>query len=72
MTIVEENIEKLLTRMRDTDDYIIRVENRYYWANDTKVGVLMETASADEIFIILTMVNSGDTRIVNEFKHNML
>lgn len=38
--MTEEIINKVLQRMFDTNDYIIGVESRYYWANDDKAGLL--------------------------------
>lgn len=72
MTQLEETINSILERMSATNDYIIGITGRYYWANDATPGILKEAAFSQEATAICKLAATNDKRIIYELRKNKL
>lgn len=68
MTYIEEITNRVIKRMTETDDYIVRVQDRYYWANTKASGILIDACYSEEVLAIHTLIANGDTRIITQYK----
>lgn len=68
MNVYTRNANKVIKRMQDTQDYIVGINSRYYWANDNVMGCLVEAASSEEVAIVQELSRYESRIILRDFK----
>ncbi len=62
---------KIIKRMSDTGDYVVRGTGGHFWANESHRGCLIETCSSEEVYIIQKLAREGGG-IIHETKRMSL
>lgn len=65
--MTEEEI-KVIKRMYDTGDYLVKGVGGYFWANTNISGCLKEAASSEEVYIIQKLAREGRGGVIHETK----
>ena len=56
---MSEEETKIIKRMSDTDDYVVRGTGGHFWANESHRGCLIETCYSEEVYIIQKLAREG-------------
>lgn len=63
-----EDEKRVVKRMYDTGDYLIKGFGGFFWANTNINGCLKEAASSDDVYIIQKLARENRGGIILEIK----